>query len=117
LKATDTTLELSSVVPDGRELEAGEWLEVAGVTLVRVTKVDAASLTVEFAGTLDPATVPAGAQVRRATTLLTQPDPPGPLPEKQGLYLVYLDVWRRHVTALEDGYIREVALGGPDHGT
>ncbi len=31
-----------------------------------------------------------------------------------GVYLVYLDVWERHVTALEDPEIREVALGGPD---
>ena len=28
--------------------------------------------------------------------------------------LVYLDVWERQVTALEDDRIREVALGGPD---
>jgi len=28
--------------------------------------------------------------------------------------LVYLDVWERHVTALEDDSIREVALDGPD---
>jgi hypothetical protein len=27
---------------------------------------------------------------------------------------VFLDVWERHITALEDDYIREVALGGPD---
>lgn len=31
--------------------------------------------------------------------------------------LVYLDVWERHVTALEDDGIREVALGGPDTAT
>jgi Family of unknown function (DUF6519) len=29
-------------------------------------------------------------------------------------YLVYLDVWERHVTALEDDDIREKALGGAD---
>lgn len=29
-------------------------------------------------------------------------------------YLVYLDVWRRHITALDDTDIREKALGGPD---
>ncbi len=29
-------------------------------------------------------------------------------------YLVYLDVWERHVTYIEDHGIREVALGGPD---
>src|SRR5215207_4231732 len=28
--------------------------------------------------------------------------------------LVYLDVWERHVTHLDDDHIREVALGGPD---
>ncbi len=29
-------------------------------------------------------------------------------------YWVYLDVWERHVTSLEDDSIREAALGGPD---
>lgn len=29
-------------------------------------------------------------------------------------YWVYLDVWERHVTSLEDDSIRESALGGPD---
>ena len=28
--------------------------------------------------------------------------------------LVYLDVWERHITYVEDNYIREVALGGAD---
>jgi hypothetical protein len=32
-------------------------------------------------------------------------------------YLVYLDVWERHITALEDDYIREKALGSPDTAT
>jgi Family of unknown function (DUF6519) len=31
--------------------------------------------------------------------------------------IVYLDVWRRHLTALDDDYIREKALGGPDTAT
>lgn len=31
-----------------------------------------------------------------------------------GIYLAYLDVWERHITALEDPALREVALGGPD---
>jgi len=29
-------------------------------------------------------------------------------------YLIYLDVWERHITYVEDDRIREVALGGPD---
>jgi hypothetical protein len=47
-----------------------------------------------------------------------QPDLPGePLPQAPGLYLAYLDVWQRHITALEDAAIREIALGGPDTAT
>ncbi|HPS90582.1 MAG TPA: DUF6519 domain-containing protein [Methanothrix sp.] len=32
-------------------------------------------------------------------------------------YIVYLDVWKRHVSAIEDPEIRETALGGPDTAT
>ncbi|MEA3323759.1 MAG: DUF6519 domain-containing protein [Euryarchaeota archaeon] len=39
------------------------------------------------------------------------------LPTEQGDYLFYLDVWQRHITAVDDGGIREVALGGPDTAT
>jgi hypothetical protein len=35
-------------------------------------------------------------------------------PPPAGNYLIFLDVWQRHLTALEDPYIRESALGGPD---
>jgi uncharacterized protein DUF6519 len=34
-----------------------------------------------------------------------------------GSGIVYLDVWRRHITALDDPRLREVALGGPDSTT
>jgi hypothetical protein len=43
-------------------------------------------------------------------------DIPGPTPF-DGRYLVYLDVWDLHRTALEDLTVREVALGGPDSTT
>jgi nitrous oxidase accessory protein NosD len=39
------------------------------------------------------------------------------LPDEPGRYLFYLDVWQRHLTALEDPEIRETALGGPDTAT
>jgi hypothetical protein len=41
----------------------------------------------------------------------------GLLPPSSGVYLVYLDVWERHITALDDPTLREVALGGPDTAT
>jgi len=43
-----------------------------------------------------------------------QPDLPGLKPPEAESYLVYLDVWERHITDIEDPDIREVALGGPD---
>jgi hypothetical protein len=57
---------------------------------------------------------------RTDLTYFTQPDYPmdpdwrrqHPLPGPP--YLVYLDVWERAITGLEDPTIREVALGGPD---
>lgn len=63
---------------------------------------------------------------KETTTLITaQPDfpvqslaqvaglaPNATLPD--GAYLAYLEVWERHITALEDASLREVALGGPD---
>jgi hypothetical protein len=38
-------------------------------------------------------------------------------PPQQGVYLAYLHVFERHLTYLEEPLIRELALGGPDHGT
>ena len=55
---------------------------------------------------------------RSDVTFLNQDDFPSPdtlLPAR--IYLVYLDVWELHITALEESAIREVALGGPDTAT
>jgi hypothetical protein len=38
----------------------------------------------------------------------------GTLPQAAGPHLVYLDVWQREVTAIEDGRLLEPALGGVD---
>lgn len=47
------------------------------------------------------------------------PDPPKPADALKTLPvgIVYLDVWERHITALDDPRIREIALGGPDTAT
>lgn len=51
----------------------------------------------------------------RALYYSAQPEWPEPELLTAGkTYLVYLDVWERHITYLEDDGIREVALGGPD---
>lgn len=46
-----------------------------------------------------------------------QADYPGQADPTTGVQLFYLDVWEEHLTALEDTYIREVALNGPDTAT
>ena len=53
---------------------------------------------------------------------LNQPDYPLTKNEKErpleeGNYLVYLDVWERHLSYVEDDYMREKALGSPDTAT
>ncbi len=43
--------------------------------------------------------------------------PGGRLPAEPGTYVAYLDVWERHVTAIEDPSLAEPALRGPDTAT
>lgn len=50
-------------------------------------------------------------------TYKIQPDYPQAPDLPPAPFLVYLDVWERHITALEDDDIREKALGGPDTAT
>src|SRR6266542_1590567 len=122
--------ELASLVADGRALEAGEWIAISatgvGPFVVQITSVDASNLSIGFAPSLAAADVTAldntgDAVVRRLASFLRQPDfpgvPPSGLPSDDGLYLAYLDVWERHITALEDGATREIGLGGPDTAT
>ena len=54
------------------------------------------------------------------TWISSQPDLPGVDPTAgldSGRYAVFLDVWERHVSSVEDPDIKEKALGGPDHST
>jgi hypothetical protein len=57
------------------------------------------------------AALPSALPLRSYTT---QPDLPGAAPLAPQSYQVYLDVWERLITYVEDNAIREVALGGPD---
>ena len=56
--------------------------------------------------------------LRRILTYCTQPDYPNPTPldplKSGGQYLAYIDVWQRHITALDDPTIRDIALNVPD---
>ncbi len=51
------------------------------------------------------------------TSYAEQPDLPGAPRLDNGNHLVYLDVWERHITCIEDNGIREKALGHADTAT
>src|SRR5262249_30711196 len=85
------------------EISDGSATQVAKVTDINQSK---SVLTLDGLGTVgNPSTL------RRVTTYLTQPDYPSPAPL---LGFVYLDVWERVITYVEDDSIREVALNGAD---
>ncbi|HEY6037951.1 MAG TPA: DUF6519 domain-containing protein, partial [Kofleriaceae bacterium] len=125
-------LQLRTLVLDGIALRAGEWLQPSDPTSpstslppVRIQTVDPTTQIITLATS---PSFPANLVVERIASYLIQPDwyapdlatfaPPAlPALASDGVYLAYLDVWRRHVTALEDPHLREVALGGPDTAT
>lgn len=114
---------------DGRDFAIGDWIELladAKPTLrLQITGIDKAThlITVNSSTAADVGAT--STRIRRLTTYNAQPDYFKPLvltgndPAKltAGRYLVYLDVWQRHLTAIDDPHIREIALGGPDTAT
>jgi len=119
---------------DGADFAPKQYVELraSGVAsaVLRISAVTPATRRLTFASSIAAFASATGLTVRRLTTYLTQPDlpsapygvPPAPgqppeLDLPDGAYLLYLDVWRRHLTALDDDRIREKALGGPDTAT
>jgi hypothetical protein len=116
-------VRVQNLVVDGRRFEDKQWVELLteGSTDTELTQIEDVNPE-EKKLTLDSEVSDSVTHLRRITTYTTQPDYPDPdLPgtgsAERGLYLLYLDVWQRHISALEDPDIREVALGGPDTAT
>jgi len=129
VSATDVTVARWNV--DGAAFAAGQYVQLTATdvasAVVRIQTADESALQLTFATSIDAFQTASGLQVTRLLTYLTQPDLPDPayaslsdppaLDLPDGGYLVYLDVWPRHITALDDDLIREKALGGPDTAT
>ncbi len=125
-------VKLRTLVLDGVALRAGEWVIVNDPVVndpaqrFRVQALDRSTQTITLSANLPAALVVARTYVKRVASYITQPDwyhpdfvslpAPAAMPAltDDGVFLAYLDVWRRQVTALEDRLLREVALGGPD---
>lgn len=128
-KLDEAKVALADVVLDGRQLVKGEWIELSSRNtqpiLVRLVEVDVEEGSVVFSPALERSelaelTASDVVVARRIPTYLTQPYFPGAaraLEPKEGRFVVYLDAWERHVTALEDDALREVALEGVDDST
>ena len=102
---------------DGQRFQAGEWLELQPKgELFNITSVDKEQRLLTFDRDL-PTDLNSPLEFRRITTYKTQIDYPTPATIATGNYLVYLDVWQRHITAIDDLNLREVALNVPDTAT
>lgn len=128
--ADTLTVTAETLSAQGRFLAVGEYLEVFDATVDAalggpffgvVAKADPATRSLSLSivsgvasWILNPNAQP---RVRRALTYTTQPDFPisnSIVVGKGTEYLIYMDVWERLITFVEDDSIREVALGGPD---
>jgi len=92
------------------------------ITGVQIADAQRPGLTLTLQGVPSNLNSASAPKLRRLITYLSQPDYPVPDGEKLNAttgptYLVYLDLWERHITYFEDDSIREVALGGPDTAT
>jgi hypothetical protein len=134
-------VKLTSLVIDDRRLKAGDWVEISArnqaATQFRVNAIDSKNTTLFLNGSVAAFQNAAEPKLRRIVTYTTQPDDfpdprfisaitsPATSPSSggtrlnlaDGTYVVYVDVWKREITALDDPHIREVALNGPDTAT
>jgi hypothetical protein len=134
-----SSINIAEWCPDGYDFVEGQYVEVSaskptspGIpppVIAKITDISAvgtptlgAERTLVLAplgnASLNQFIPPTLPVLRRITTYKTQPDYPLASTETGSPSgLVYLDVWERHITCIEDDTIREVALGGPDTAT
>ena len=105
-------------VEAGSRVKVGDYLVLAGAPLNQAVRV--ASLHADVDGRqrfqcAAPLSPTNDISVGRYRSLESQPfHPPVALPNQDGDYLFYLDVWERPVGVIEDPLNREAAFGGPD---
>jgi len=100
----------------GQYLQLFDPTQPATIVVCKITAVDYASGQVTVDTTQGIAAADANVQAVRLVTYNTQPNliAPPALFAGEGPVELYLDVWERLITSVEDDSIREVALGGAD---
>jgi hypothetical protein len=122
-----TAVIVDSAAPDGVPFAAGEWVDAATGApgaLIQIKTVAVRELEFTAAVPGAPA-VGARVELRRVTSLRTQPDrfafdpfdATDPERVTVGAHRVELDVWHRHISPVEDPSIRELALGDAESST
>ena len=128
-----SVVNIQTATLDGRVVDAPQWVVIQGAgqtaqATVQSIAVGAAALTPVGVDVTLTAPLPAAfvtgttVRVQRLTTYLTQPDfpvvpPPGNVLGGATTFVAYLDVWLRHLTAVDRPFLRERALQGPDTAT
>ncbi len=127
-QSNEKVFSVKSLIVDNRPLEVGQWVEILDENnqpikkQLKIKDVISQENLLTFAG--DVSNEININKLRRVITYKTQSDYPQALQTDIELesdqkppetyYLAYLDVWQRHITAIEDTNIREVALNGND---
>lgn len=111
-------LQVNSWFADGFPFSKGQIIQISdgtatGNLITSITGLDQASSTLTISGDLSK--LGAAGTLTRPVTYLNQPGlASAQLPQVKGTEGVYLDVWERAITYVEDDSMREVALNGPD---
>lgn len=126
---SNQSVQVNDLKIDGVSLEVNQWLHIftdetpEGI-ITQIAGIDDSVNEITLVEDLSSLNVATQhhPQLRRLLLYSEQVDFPNPptlpeLPTGGRTDLIYLDVWERHITSLEDAELREVALGGPDTDT
>ena len=95
-----------------------QYVQLTGIVgspvIAQITDISLSTHTLTLTADLSANAANATGTITRLTTYLTQPGFPSGANIAAANYEVYLDVWEREITYVQDDSIREVALGGPD---
>lgn len=121
----DNQVEVAELKVDGQEFDKHQWVHIftdenpEGI-LALINAVNTSTNTLTFNRNISSLHGGTSPRLRRMIPYSGQQDYQDPAdwqPTPRRTYLVYLDVWERHITFIEDEELKEVALGGPDTAT